>query len=236
MKLGWRLATESNSLWSRVMRAKYGTTRSSIAGNNRNRGGSNAWKGIMETLEMTKKGVGHTIGDGRQTKFWKHRWIDGRILADQTTQELPEDQKNRLVREYWDHDTGWKWDLLSQYLPRELLQRVASFELAREGVEDNLLWVANKSGKFSIKSALTLVSNNEQAPTSNWKWVWRTRVPQRIQMFTWLLMHNKVLTNAMRCSRNLSTDPACARCEAQYEDIDHVLRGCLLYTSPSPRD
>jgi len=89
-KLGWRLKTEPSMLWVRVLQEKYSRGRDleSIAG--RASSCSNAWRGIMETIEPTSKGMGVAIGDGRQTEFWNHRWLDGEKLSEHALHPIPE--------------------------------------------------------------------------------------------------------------------------------------------------
>jgi len=106
MKLGWRMETEPNILWARVLRAKYYKGRSVDTRTTRHRSISNAWRGIIETLDLIKKGLGYVVWDGGYTKFWSHKWIDGMILANQASQEIPKDHKHRVVCDYWSHDTG----------------------------------------------------------------------------------------------------------------------------------
>jgi len=60
----------------------------------------------MDILDLTKKEAGHTIGDGRHTKFWIHKCIDGKDLLLRTIQEVPNEHKNRLACEYWRHNMG----------------------------------------------------------------------------------------------------------------------------------
>ena len=221
MKLSWRLATESKSLWAKVVRMKYCRDHS-VDGQ-----ASNAWQGIMDNIHLTKEGIGHAIGDERRTKFWTHKWIDGTTLLSQVTSDVPEEQKHRMIHEYWIPNVGWDWSQFSQYLPLTSFQIIASFELDQEGVSDSLYWVAHKSGKFSIKSVLTIVRGEHiTQPISNWHWVWRTNVPQRIHLFTWLVMHNKLLTNAVRHDRHMSPHPGCSVCGADTEDLDHIFRRC----------
>ena len=69
MKLSWRFVTEPNALWARVIRAKYCKNQDWGLIAARRNSCSNAWRGMMETLEWTKRGVGVVVGDGRQTKF-----------------------------------------------------------------------------------------------------------------------------------------------------------------------
>jgi len=72
----------------------------------------------MDTLDLTKKGWVAPLGMGAVG--------DGR-----TIHPVPMEHKNRLVCEYWRHDTRWDWDLFSSYLPNELLKKGALFELVR---------------------------------------------------------------------------------------------------------
>ncbi|KAJ8431324.1 hypothetical protein Cgig2_013540 [Carnegiea gigantea] len=221
MKLGWRLATEPNSLWVKILRTKHCKSRDA---EKLERQGpmSNTWKGILESLHLTKQGVGHAIGDGRRTKFWTHKWIDGKALLPQATCDVPVDQHNLLVRDYWqegDKPTG--------PLSPELAQRITSFELAPVGVEDSLYWAASKSGEFSIKSALAIIRGEQHTLQGlDWKWVWKAKVPQRIRLFAWLVVHDKLLTNAERYKRHMVSYSNCVVCGAEREDINHILRRC----------
>jgi len=65
-------------------------------------------------------------------------------------------------------DMGWDWHLLSQYLPSDILQRIASVELLNEAVGDRKMWIASKSGKFSIRSALTIIRTDNTSAASDW--------------------------------------------------------------------
>ncbi|KAJ8443510.1 hypothetical protein Cgig2_016993 [Carnegiea gigantea] len=135
MKLGWRLATEPMELGARVMKGKY-CKGGDLEEPMHARSSSNAWCGIIETRELTKKGMGHAIVDRREAKFWLDKWSDGKELASYAIQEIPNDQRQCSVRDYWSHNAGWAWERLSCYLPDDFLQRIASFELVQEEVGD----------------------------------------------------------------------------------------------------
>jgi len=226
MKLGWRMKTEPSTLWTRLLKEKYcrGRDLEDISG--RVHSCSNTWRGILETRDLLTKGIGTTIGDGRQTEFWNHKWMDGKILSNHILSSLPEDQRHNKVRDYWDLNKGWDWERLSQLLPAELLHRVASFDLANDILADRTTWIATKSGRFSIKSAVRIVQGTETACDSRWKWLWKIRVPYRIQTFLWLLFHRKLLTNVERFRRHIHPNPLCDVCCEEDEDLDHMLRRC----------
>ena len=62
------------------------------------------------------------------------------------------------------------------------------------------------------------------APMSGvqWEWLWKLRLPYRIQIFLWLIFHRKLLTSVERFRRRLSIDSLCE----DEEDLDHLLRKC----------
>jgi len=69
MKLGWRLKTEPSALWVHILKEKYIGRRELSSRAGRPYSCSNAWRGIMETLELTNQGMGVVVGSGRQTEF-----------------------------------------------------------------------------------------------------------------------------------------------------------------------
>ncbi|KAK3221926.1 hypothetical protein Dsin_008951 [Dipteronia sinensis] len=63
-------------------------------------------------------------------------------------------------------------------------------------------------------------------PMWNWKFIWKHKIPQRIQHFFWILLHGKTLTNLQRVTRGLDSNSLCPRCESVVEDTAHLLREC----------
>ncbi|RYQ95010.1 hypothetical protein Ahy_B08g089987 [Arachis hypogaea] len=87
MKAGWGLIESKDSLWARVLRAKYKCGNDIIPQVERRRSDSNLWKGICLAWEDVEKNMVWRVGDGSQIKFWTHNWIPniGR-LSQQTLQ------------------------------------------------------------------------------------------------------------------------------------------------------
>jgi len=227
MKLGWRLRSEPEAIWARILREKYSKGRDLDSLPDRIGSCSNAWRGLLETLEPTKQGLGVAIGDGRQTEFWNHKWLDGKLLREHALCPIPEAQSHFRVCDYWEPRRGWDWSKLSHTLPPEILQRITSFELPSEEIGDRHLWLASKNGRFSIKFAISILQPIESTGEDRWSWIWRIPLPYRIQMFIWLLQHQKLMTNAERFRRKLSPTPQCDICCEGVEDLDHLLRQCL---------
>jgi len=95
MKLGWRLHSEPTALWVRLLKEKYARGDDLFHRIGRHHVRTNAWRGIMETMESTAKGLGVALGDGRNTNFWEHRWLDGKRLVDHTIIPLPAELYSR---------------------------------------------------------------------------------------------------------------------------------------------
>jgi len=106
MKLGWRFNTEPSTLWARLLREKYGRGRDMTHIMGRTPSCSNAWHGIIETMEMTNVGMGVALEDGRHTEFWNHRWLDGKKLLEHALSPIPEHLVSHRVRDFWQLDTG----------------------------------------------------------------------------------------------------------------------------------
>jgi len=226
MKLGWRLVSEPETLWARVLRDKYSDGRHVYNLETQQRSCSNAWRGIMEAMKFTKQGLGAAIGDGRKTFFWLHRWLDGLLLTEQAVAVIPTDHLHKFVSDYWHPSSSWKWTQLRDYLPASVLQRIASRELTTDRIDDQLIWAATESGKFSVKSTLALVRPVEGTNEVDWKRIWKQRVPQRVRVFLWLVFHNKLMTNAERFRRHLHHSSYCEQCQGEVEDLNHIFRRC----------
>lgn len=227
-KLAWRMTNEPSALWVRTLRDKYCRGQGDLQSISAQPNASPTWNGIVENLPLLHKGIGKAGADGRNTMFWKHSWVGPHSLLTHTTRPIPLDQQSDTVAQYWDQNTGWRWDLFSDYLPPALLEQISSFELFREeNINDTIYWQGDPSGVYRIKSAISLLQNI-QAPSADesWTWIWKIKDPYSCKVLLWLAPHDRLLTNAVREKRGLTNDSLCPLCEHEYEDAEHVLRRC----------
>lgn len=77
--------------------------------------------------------------------------------------EPPLHVQDRTLREMWDANSGWKWDVFAHFLSREDLGRIATHELI-EDMEcvDELYLNGSPSGGFSLASALKHIRNDDE--------------------------------------------------------------------------
>lgn len=69
VKLGWRAVQEPNSLWSPVIRGKYGRGRADIDMFTKLPTMSRTWKGLVEGAPLLSKGIRKAIGNDKSTLF-----------------------------------------------------------------------------------------------------------------------------------------------------------------------
>jgi len=109
-------------------------------------------------------------------------------------------------------------------------QRMVSFDLDTDEVEDQLVRTADKMGKFTVKSAVKLLRPTEDDAVTDWKWMWKFQIPQHLKLFLWLLLHGKLLTDAERFRRRISTSPLCDFCQEGVENMEHLFQNCPAAT------
>ncbi|KAL5839150.1 hypothetical protein ACOSQ3_011854 [Xanthoceras sorbifolium] len=93
-------------------------------------------------------------------------------------------------------------------------------------INDKLIWGHSNNGEFTVKSAYSVIARDDVNHNWKWKGIWRIKIPSKIQMFLWTLVHDKIMTNVQRCARGLCENTECNRCKAVFEDKDHIFRRC----------
>lgn len=74
-KLGWKLALGVDSLWCRVLKAKY-LKRNSFFEVHKTSGMSFVWQGIISSRHSLKKRVCYKIGNGLTINPWTDPWVE----------------------------------------------------------------------------------------------------------------------------------------------------------------
>ncbi|KAL2935657.1 hypothetical protein RDABS01_018775 [Bienertia sinuspersici] len=210
-KLGWRFLAEPNSLWSRVIRQKYGEGKCSVDISQHKQNASNVWRGMVENVNILKKGVSMAVGNGKQTLFWQHSWAGTQPLIEVVTRDPPTQILDCNVRDMWDHELGWNWDVFADYFPSQALQCIDSFELQQDDEEvDQVYW----NGEASELGFCLETAN-----------------PTMYSILYMAALHRRLMSNAHRFVRHLTDDPRCNICGANEESVDHILRQCLAATA-----
>ena len=115
-KLGWRLITDLDKLWAKVMHAKYGKGGTWTSKLVNKRAASNAWRGMVASQHILKQGTRTRVYNGLKTLFWRDTWLGDTPLIDLAYTDIPLVDFYKLVQDYWNCMTGWKWEELNGLL------------------------------------------------------------------------------------------------------------------------
>lgn len=227
-KLGWRVITEPDALWSRVLRQKYCKGRCDVDMFTPKPGSSNVWRGITENAKVLGEGMSTAVGNGTRTLFWDHKWATSEPLSRLVTTPIPVELEGATVEEMWEHSQGWKWEVFGPYLPQETLKLIQAHELHNDpNIGDLIYWKKGAKGKFTIRSALSIMRNeSDNLDDDFWELVWTAPVQQRIRAFLWIISHDRLMGNANRYKRHMTDDPKCYICGWNEETTLHIIRDC----------
>ena len=140
---------------------------------------------------------------GKKPLLWEDSWLhDNPICIDHPTlYEICED-KDITVHEVLakrGHLSFKRWlsPLLFEEWIRQL-EQVFSFQFCNQ--EDIILWKWNCRKKFTTRSVYDYLSS-EGTPNS-YNHIWKSKLPYKIKIFTWLLEREAVLTKDNMIKRN----------------------------------
>lgn len=81
--------------------------------------------------------------------------------------------------------------------------------------------------RFTVSIAYKLINEEHREYEQRvWLHLWKTRAPNKIRVFSWLVRRSRVMCNMERNRRGFSPTEACSICGDQCEDVDYVLLKC----------
>jgi hypothetical protein len=84
--------------------------------------------------------------------------------------------------------------------------------------DDWVSWRWGGKNKYTTKSVYEHL--NEHDHGYNFKHIWKSKIPYKIKIFTWLLERNAILTKDNMIRRKWAGDPSCVFCDGT-ETVDH---------------
>ncbi|KAL4353002.1 hypothetical protein GQ457_06G021180 [Hibiscus cannabinus] len=115
-------------------------------------------------------------------------------------------------------------------LPTDIIQRIATIPTpSDDDVLDIPVWRWDAKHQFSMRSAYDVFTQEmELSRNEIWQHIWKVQVPQRIRVFIWLVYHDRLFTNVERVRGHLASSELCELCGRDREDLEHVLRSCIM--------
>ncbi|KAL9839956.1 putative reverse transcriptase zinc-binding domain-containing protein [Arabidopsis thaliana] len=134
------------------------------------------------------------------------------------------------ARDLWRDGTGWDMSQIAPFVTdNKRLDLLAVIVDSVTGAHDRLAWGMTSDGRFTVKSAFAMLTNDDsprQDMSSLYGRVWKVQAPERVWVFLWLVVNQAIMTNFERKRRHLCDSDVCQVCRGGIESILHVLRDC----------
>ncbi|XP_026429948.1 uncharacterized protein LOC113326429 [Papaver somniferum] len=145
-KLAWRLLKNPEDLWVKILRGKY-FPRTHPFHKKKDYEISWIWHNIRLGLQVIKDNSIWQVGYGRNIHVSSDNWIPG---MGRLTNWRHDDIQ--FVSDLIEADGGWNMDLIDSTLQPEIDNKIKSISLTKNS-HDSLMWLGNRNGKFTTKSA-----------------------------------------------------------------------------------
>ena len=153
----------------------------------------------MATLPILKSGHGWRVGNGSSISVQKDRWIPNHPI-NKILHPANGDIDDWLVSELINTDLHvWRSDVVMSKFQMEDAEAVCRNPLSQRNVPNSIIWLHNKNGMFTVKSAYKvarkILRGGDWAENSNscvgkkvWAALWKLRLPSKIKVFGWRVM------------------------------------------------
>ena len=114
---------------------------------------------------------------------------------------------------------------------------ILNIPLSHSLPEDQIIWVGNKKGEFSVKSAYYIAtkgldtkeegeSSSSDARSPLWKKLWHLNIPLKVRIFAWKMCMNALPTLVNLQRRGINTYDICPACGKEPESNFHIFVKC----------
>lgn len=127
----------------------------------------------------------------------------------------------------------WNLNGLSITLPIEILNMILDYPIMNNtNREDRKNWEYDPNGRFILSSAYNLITNQRLTitplPNKVFRKIWQAKVPNKIKIFLWTLLYDRLPTSHSLHFKGLNIEPHCTHCNQQVEDFTHIFFRCPI--------
>ena len=110
----------------------------------------------MAAQGVVRKGIRWQVGDGVNIRVWCDKWVPRPSTYMVVSPKKPSPQV-ALVKDLINRDAfEWDMELVKWYFNAKDASAILGIPLSLSSRRDRLIWAANNSGKFLVKSAYAL--------------------------------------------------------------------------------
>lgn len=172
--------------------------------------GSFFWNQLVKIKPLFHWCAHWLVGDSKSISYWYDSWHEGHPIRALKDGIIRPRMQGISLREMLT-----KWPLV-------LSVPVNSIPVFNDQ-EDLLIWRWSQDGRYSSASVYKILSS---AGKVKWRFmvIWRSFAPSKVRIFTYLLLHNRLLTREGMPRRNMNCDEQCPMCsDCQLETAFHLI-------------
>ncbi|XP_010513530.1 PREDICTED: uncharacterized protein LOC104789549 [Camelina sativa] len=231
----WRLIEAPDTLFARVFKGRY-YRNSNPMDPIRSYSPSYGWRSITSARSFVNKGLIIRVSSGESISIWTDPWVPAQSPRPAFSKGPLKDPSLKISQLIDCHTNTWRMDRLKEFFAPEDVDLIGAIPLGSRRLDDSMGWHYTKSGKYTVKSGyevdrryapqLTRVPRVGPEITPLLAAVWDVSCPPKIQHFMWQVLTGCISVSANLRRRGISCDPACVRCGAEEETINHAIFQC----------
>lgn len=225
-KLGWKIAFGVDTLWTRMMQAKYLKSKSLFT-YKKPKGTFMVWQGILSSRNFVQKRAYFQIGNGLLIDLWKDLWIEGLpnrtlvLKAGVDTRQWSKVIDMRVV-----DDSAWNEEVLRSLCSNKFVEAILKIPWPTCNEEDRLFWRGNSRGIFTVSDYFDMDNGATCTNSSLRTRIWKSKLHERLKMFLWKILTNVFPTRDVLSSKFRLGEVSCVVCEDEDKTIMHLFKEC----------
>jgi hypothetical protein len=229
-KQGWKFQTDTDSLVSRIFRARYfprGSYLTASLGHNP----SYVWRSILQARFIVRGGARWRIGSGATIPILREPWLSdgGCIDGDYDVLHVTGNASAQSLIDTTAKE--WNVGVIQQVFSPADTKRILDIPLIEQVTEDRLIWKVEKNGYYSVKSAYrlcvdVLTDSSHLRRGGYWQGIWRLKVPPKVRNLVWRICRDVVPTWRRLQNKGVQCPLSCVVCNGPEEDLNHICFNC----------
>ncbi|XP_026414361.1 uncharacterized protein LOC113310013 [Papaver somniferum] len=227
-RLTWRVISNPNALWVKVLKSKYFKNTNPLLKSRRTTI-SWIWSSIRTGMEILRENCILDLSLHSNLDIWSERWIPNAEFPIHPT--VIEEETPMKINDLITDNGHWNVDILNTYFAPYIVHRILTLPVPNAEV-DELKWLHTKDGVPSVKSVYRVLTKDLGDHNPIWKKIWKLKCQPRVQLFLWKLYSDALPFNSRLARHTKKASPSCCLCTCgQNEDAIHLFINCPFVTA-----
>lgn len=180
------------------------------------------------------------IGSGNTINIWHDNWIQG-IPTLKLRVRLEEAEVEMVNDLFMPNSRSWNEQVIKNSFIRMDAEEILKLKAGVRLQEDVCAWAWEKHGSYSVRSAYRVLKADQMTRTQAgveramssqdkywWKVLWKMRIPPKVRIFWWRVLHNFLPSKAELKRRHVAKESHCEACGNPSETMFHIAVECTF--------